>query len=269
MTEGRSPDYETVPYPRSRVLTVDFTRLGREMNLIHGLIEVNVTEPRRRLREHRERTGEAISFTAFVAHCVGAAVAENRMLHAYRGPGKRLFLFDEVDINILIEVELEGRSFPLAHVLRAVDRRTVRDLHDEIRRVQTNPHQSYSSRTARMARVYTGLPTAVRLALLRLYLRDPRRRRGLAGTVSITAVGMFGEGGGWGIPLPFYTLCITLGGIGRKPALAGDAIVPAEFLDITLTFDHDIVDGAPATRFADRLRSLLEAGSGLENLGII
>lgn len=266
MPKPKLPVYKTAPYPRSRTLTVDFTRLGREMNLIHGLIEVNVTEPRRRLRDHRERTGEAISFTAFIAHCVGEAVAENRTLHAYRGPGRRLFLFDDVDINIIVEVELEGRSFPLAHVLRATNRRTVRDLHDEVRRVQTDPHHSYSGRTARLARLYTALPTAARLALLRTYLRNPRRRQALAGTVSITAVGMFGEGGGWGIPLPFYTLCVTLGGIARRPALVGEGVAPAEYLDVTVTFDHDIVDGAPATRFADRLRGLIEAGAGLELL---
>jgi len=29
--------------------------------------------------------------------------------------------------------------------------------------------------------------------------------------------------------------------------------------------DHDIVDGAPATRFARRLKELIETGFGLEN----
>jgi pyruvate/2-oxoglutarate dehydrogenase complex dihydrolipoamide acyltransferase (E2) component len=31
-----------------------------------------------------------------------------------------------------------------------------------------------------------------------------------------------------------------------------------------LSFDHDIVDGAPAARFAQHLKELLESGYGLQ-----
>jgi hypothetical protein len=33
---------------------------------------------------------------------------------------------------------------------------------------------------------------------------------------------------------------------------------------MTLLFDHDIVDGAPAARFTQRLKELIESGYGLE-----
>lgn len=33
------------------------------------------------------------------------------------------------------------------------------------------------------------------------------------GTVSLTAVGLLGEGGGWGMPASTHTLLVTLGGI--------------------------------------------------------
>ena len=35
----------------------------------------------------------------------------------------------------------------------------------------------------------------------------------------------------------------------------------------TLSFDHDIVDGAPAARFVERLRGLIEGAFGLEGIG--
>ena len=37
-----------------------------------------------------------------------------------------------------------------------------------------------------------------------------------------------------------------------------------EILDVTLSFDHDIVDGAPAARFASDFRALLEAAAALD-----
>ncbi|HRO91391.1 MAG TPA: 2-oxo acid dehydrogenase subunit E2, partial [Promineifilum sp.] len=41
-------------------------------------------------------------------------------------------------------------------------------------------------------------------------------------------------------------------------------IEPREYLSVTLSFDHDIVDGAPAARFGGRLRGLIEGGDGLK-----
>jgi pyruvate/2-oxoglutarate dehydrogenase complex dihydrolipoamide acyltransferase (E2) component len=76
---------------------------------------------------------------------------------------------------------------------------------------------------------------------------------------------MFGTGGGWGITPTNYTLQLTVGGIARKPGLTeDDEIEPREYLHVTATFDHDVVDGAPAARFLERLRELVEGAHGLD-----
>lgn len=267
MTQDDPPGFQVFPYPRSRLLVVDAARAGSRKHLIHGLIEVDVTEPRQRLRAHRADTGESLSFTAFVLHCLGRAVEADRMVHAYRDWRGRLVVFDDVDVNTIIEVELEGRRFPMAHTVRAANRRSVRDLHTEIRHTQAGGDRTYSERTRSLMQWYVRTPAFLRDLVYRVVLRSPRRMKQIAGTVSLTAVGMFGDGGGWGIPLPISTLCLTLGGITTKPAVVGDQIIPREMLDITLTFDHDIVDGAPAARFANRLKHLIETADGLESLG--
>jgi pyruvate/2-oxoglutarate dehydrogenase complex dihydrolipoamide acyltransferase (E2) component len=37
-------------------------------------------------------------------------------------------------------------------------------------------------------------------------------------------------------------------------------------LYLTISFDHDIVDGAPAARYAQKLSQLIEGGYGLETV---
>jgi pyruvate/2-oxoglutarate dehydrogenase complex dihydrolipoamide acyltransferase (E2) component len=74
---------------------------------------------------------------------------------------------------------------------------------------------------------------------------------------------MFGEGGGWGIPLVSHTLSVTLGGIAEKPGVVEGRIEIREYLSLTVSFDHDIIDGAPAARFAERFKDLIESGYGL------
>jgi hypothetical protein len=42
-------------------------------------------------------------------------------------------------------------------------------------------------------------------------------------------------------------------------------IEPREILNLTVGFDHDVIDGAPAARFARRLVELIESGYGLDD----
>jgi len=48
-----------------------------------------------------------------------------------------------------------------------------------------------------------------------------------------------------------------------KPSVLANSgeIVPRVFLNLTIAFDHDIVDGAPAARFTSRFLNLVQDGS--------
>jgi pyruvate/2-oxoglutarate dehydrogenase complex dihydrolipoamide acyltransferase (E2) component len=69
---------------------------------------------------------------------------------------------------------------------------------------------------------------------------------------------MFGPAGGWGIPIAPPTLMITVGGIAMKPRYVDGNLEPRELLDLTISVDHAVVDGATAARFTRRLTDLLE-----------
>ncbi len=56
---------------------------------------------------------------------------------------------------------------------------------------------------------------------------------------------------------------VTVGGIGEKQAVVDGHSAVREYLSLTISVDHDIVDGAPAARFARRLTELIESGYGL------
>jgi pyruvate/2-oxoglutarate dehydrogenase complex dihydrolipoamide acyltransferase (E2) component len=86
------------------------------------------------------------------------------------------------------------------------------------------------------------------------------------GTIIVTAVGMFGNLYGWPIPTTAHPLGFGIGGIIKKPGVVNDKIEIREYLTITVLFNHDIVDGAPATRFISRLGKLLESGFSLDDL---
>jgi pyruvate/2-oxoglutarate dehydrogenase complex dihydrolipoamide acyltransferase (E2) component len=79
---------------------------------------------------------------------------------------------------------------------------------------------------------------------------------------------MFAKGAGWGIPIPAPVLMVTVGGIGEKSGVVDGQIALREYLSLTISFDHELVDGAPAARFTRRLQELIESGYGLDDLRV-
>lgn len=236
--------------------------MGRKKHTIHGLVEFDVTQPREYIRRHREQTGERLSFTAFLLACLGRAVDENRHMHAYRDWRNRIVLFEDVDVNTLFEVEIAGSTIIRPHILRGVNRKDVYTLHQEIRAFQQGHAESEE---AQLIEWFVRLPGVVRRRCLWLLFKRPHWIKELYGTVMVSSIGMFGDGSGWGIPVPNHTLQVTLGGIAKKPALVDGRLQEREFLSVTISIDHDLVDGAPAARFTRRLKELVERGDGLEN----
>ena len=255
--------HRVVPVPRIRQIYVDTLHLGHNKHTVHALLEADVTDARQVIAGHRERTGEQLSFTAFVLGCLGRAIDEDRAMHALRNWRNELVLFDEVDVTTMIEVTAGEERFPLPHVIRGVNKRPFRDIHDEIRGHQAararqpNPYQ-------RLTPLYGLIPGPLRRLVWRVFFRSPHLAKRYVGTTILTSVGMFGQGAGWGITMPLYTLGVTLGSIVERPALVDGRVETREYLCVTLGIDHDIVDGAPAARFAQRFAELLGSAYGLE-----
>lgn len=248
-------DYQVKPYPKIRRLMADGGRLGRQKHLVHGLFEMDVTQARRLIREERARRGEGLSFTAFVMACLGRALDRDKSMHAYRAWGERLVIFDDVDVNTMFEVEVDGQKIIRPHIIRAVNRKSMQDIHAEIRAFQA---EHADSPEGKWIGWFVLLPGFLRRFFLRLLFKNPHWWKAMNGTVALTSVGMFGQGGGWGIPVSNHTLQITLGGIAERPALVDGRVENRQMLCVTISFDHDLVDGAPAARFAQSLKELIE-----------
>ncbi len=256
-------DYQVVPYPKVRRWLAAAFRSVQHKPMIHGLLEVDVTRVRARLREHQANTGESLSFTAFLTACLAKAVDENKAVQAFRKGSKRLIVFDEVDVDIPIEHDVAGQKYIIPSIIRAANRKTLHEIHHEIRAAQVQDVEKVLKEGVLF------LPTLLFGPFLWVFSwigrRYPQVWKKSVGTVGITAVGMFGKGAGWGIPPAPPTLMMTVGGIGEKPGVVDGHIAIREYLSLTISFDHDIIDGAPAARFTERLKELIESGYGLDD----
>ncbi len=227
---------------------------------MHGLFDVDISTAKRRLGEH----DPPLSFTAFVIATLARAAALHPEVHAYRDWRGRLVQHRHVDVQTLVEVPTAGgEQFGLVHVVRDADIRSVADISDEIRVVSTDATSTRSGRLLQTLAPSLGRIPGLYRAMYAAMSRS-RRVHLASGTVQVTAVGMFADGAGYAIaPATLASLSLVVGGISRRPRAVGDHIEVRDVLDLTLTIDHNVVDGGPATRFAADLRRLLHTAAVL------
>ena len=256
--------YKIIKFPKVRHIYVELLRRGNLRNTIHAFIEIDVTIIRNYIQKVKEETSQSYSLTAYIAFCLGKALDKHKHIQAYRKGLSKLVIFDDVDIDIAIERKLKDTHAPIIPLtIRSANTKTFVEIHEEIRKAQKED----VSKSNRSLKLFLLFPRFLEEWFMKLfwrrYFNNPFLRNKTGGTVMITAVGMFGSGIGWGLPIANHTLGITIGGIGKKPGIVNDEILIREYMSVTLSFDHDIVDGAPAARFIEYFRELIEDGYGL------
>lgn len=224
---------------------------------MHGLVDLDVTEAHRLLAAHEP----PLSLTAFIIASVARAAAEHPEVHAYRNWRGQIVLHHQVDVTTIVEIPTPQGPFPLAHVVRDAGSRDVVDLTAELHRVKSDPTATGSGRwLARVAPVGARVPGLIP-AMYALMGRSVAARQ-RSGTVAVTAVGMFAGGAGFAIaPLTLMSLQVVVGGMSQRPRVVGSQVEIRDVLDLTVTIDHNVVDGAPAARFGAELRRLIEDAS--------
>jgi pyruvate/2-oxoglutarate dehydrogenase complex dihydrolipoamide acyltransferase (E2) component len=257
--------FDIHPFPSSRNVIVDSGYLASKRHIVNGFLELDVTDARRILKTTSGKDGRPLSFTAFVIASYAQAIHTHPEVQALRDLRGRQIVFHDVDVSTLVEPSPGAVAIP--HTIRSAQSRSVRDISDEIRSVQIDTHPW--GRLDWVVKIGARMPRFTRLLYMRILKLNPAWVKQVAGTTVVSSFGMFGKRSGWGIGfLSVYTLGMLVGGIAEKPMAHEGQIALRECLHVTLSFDHDIVDGAPATRFARTFAELVESAEALEALFI-
>jgi hypothetical protein len=195
MTRETLP-YHVVDLTPGRRLWLNILDLPRPTHSMYGLLEVDVTVARQCIAEHKARTGETLSFTGFLAYCLARAVDEDKTVQAYPRGHTQLVLFDDVNVGLMVERPIGETRALTGHVIRGANHKTYLEIHHEIRSAQSTPVPPSSEMPAwfRSAMLLPWLLSRLVKAVLGMATRrDPTIPVSMAGTVGITAVGMFAK----------------------------------------------------------------------------
>jgi pyruvate dehydrogenase E2 component (dihydrolipoamide acetyltransferase) len=191
----------------------------RMMQSLHGsaqltlTIEADVTAATD-LRAHMGRESE-FTYTDLMIHAVARALRRHPRLNSTIEEGV-IRLRDEVNIGMAVALD-EGLIVP---VIRNADRKTLREIATETRDLGKRAREG------------------------KLRLEDVE-----GGTFTITNLGTYGIDGFTPIINHGEAAILGLGRIIERPAIYRGEIARRSMMTLSLTFDHRIVDGAPAATF--------------------
>jgi hypothetical protein len=157
---------------------------------------------------------------------------------------------------MMVEREVEGHMMPVAHIIRKANRKGVEAINQELRSAKAG--KGSQGTLSEIERRFFALPTLLRRPLWWLLRRNPFLFKRLAGTVGITSMGMHNQGPAVVLPITPMTLTLSIGSIGTRLMFNQGQPVEREILWLNLGADHDLVDGAPLMRFAERFKVLLQ-----------
>lgn len=248
--------YTVKPLSFNRRAVIASATVTKDKNAIHCFTEVDITEPRNLIKKHFENTGERLSLTAYIVTCLSNVIKDYPQFNSFI-KRRKLILLDDITISVLIERDIAGENVPEPVGIKHAQNKSYLQIHKEIReskKQQSGKLGSLSGQT--WFKLIPGF-------LLRLFIRiaDKNIHMGIKyGKIAVTAVGMFSKEPFWFIPHGTATVLVTVGSINKKVVDIDNRFESREHLCLTISFDHDIVDGAPASRFMNHFIETIKSG---------
>jgi pyruvate/2-oxoglutarate dehydrogenase complex dihydrolipoamide acyltransferase (E2) component len=268
---NRIGTYHIRPFSQFRRNITLVVHEGWRKHTAHEILELDVTNGRDKIRSYKKQNGIPLSFTGWIIKCAAQALFEHKHLNAYRR-GKKIYYFDDVDVPIPIERIIEGEEIPMVYIIRKVTEKTLEEISIEIKnaisRTPKGRKQLLGKEFTFLERFALSSPMILKKLLVKIVRNRPLLKKKYMGTLGVTAVGMKGRVPGWIIPMGgTTTILIVVGGIMKKPRVLNDEIKIRDILHLTITIDHDLIDGGPLARFTDRFIELVEQGFSIPNVG--
>lgn len=253
--------------PQSRIATIDTFSIGLQKHHVTALLEFDVTDSRKKIYDLRKE-GVNISFNAWLIKVIGNTLMNNPEASGYIYNKKKLIIFNDINISIIVEKIVNGNKVPIPLVIEKVHEKSAPEITSEINSAKnqqlSNKDTVINSSPSFSERIYFYLPGWLRRTAWRVMLRYPEFVYKKMGNAVVTSVGMMGRINGWFLHRSIHPVSFGIGSVLKKPVVRNNEIKIREILNMTVLADHDVIDGAPMVRFLNELTRDIENGRFVE-----
>ena len=234
--------------PRSRIATFDIFSVGLSKHHVSALLEFDVTDSRKKLQELR-RSGIQVSFNAWLIKVISSVLMQHREAAAYLYRKRRLMIFDDINISILVEKNINGKKVPIPLLIEKTNEKSAVEIHSEIEAAKNQDLSGkdivLNQKPTLFENIYYSLPGFLRRTAWKIMLKNPKYAYKKMGNAVITSVGMMGKINGWFINKSVHPISFGVGSVLKKPVVIDKEVKVREVLNMTILCDHDVIDGAP------------------------
>jgi len=188
------------------------------------MLEVDMSEAVKLRQDFEKMKNVQLSYNAVFVKAVAMALREYPILNSTLEE-KQIKVLKNINVGVAVATE-RGLIVPVIH---DVDEKSLADLSSTIAQLVEKTRLDTLSRND-----VTG------------------------GTFTITNLGMFGVDAFIAIINPKQAAILAIGRIADKPKVVDGQIVIQPTVTLSLSFDHRIIDGAPAAQFLNRIKEILE-----------
>ncbi len=171
-----------------------------------------------------------VSYTAILVKVVAKALTEHPIINSTL-EGNQIQIFEDVNVGVAVATEY-GLVVPVIH---NADRKSLKETDAAIKELTEKARQGKLTREDLSG-----------------------------GTFTITNLGMYGVEFFTPIINPPEAAILGVGKMVEKPVVIGGKIETKPFMTLSLSYDHRIVDGAPAAEFLRKIKEKIEETLGFE-----
>jgi len=217
---------ETVPLTGIRRTTADRLTLSAR-TAPHSTIVMEVDM----INAARFRQETQFSYTEMLIKAVAKALLDHRLLNATL-EDNQIKVFEDVNVGVAVTTE-SGLVVP---VVRNADKKSLGEISSVLKELVEKARQGKLT-----------------------------REDVTAGTFTITNLGMYDVDVFFPIINPPETAILGVGRVVEKPVAVNGQLAIKPLMQLSLTYDHRIVDGAPAAKFLQTVKQVLETNSFKDN----
>jgi len=197
---------------------------------LSAMWEINAEELiklRQVLLEQEKAIGTRVTYTDILVFAIAKALKSNPIINSSLIEND-IHIWDNINVAVAVNVE-EGLIVP---VIKNADKKSIAEISKELRALVEKARKG------------------------KLLLEDMSD-----GTFTISNIGVFGSH--WQVNTPIInqpqSAILGTGAITERPVVRNGQIVIGQIMTASLTFDHRVIDGAPAAKFISDFSQLVES----------
>lgn len=257
-------NYKIQKFPDSRIASIDVCEIGKQKHHVTGLLKFDVTDSRKKIKNHNNSHNNKISFNAWLISVIARTIKKHEASSAYLIGKNRRIIFEDINVSFIVEKDLSGVKVPIPLIIEKANEESIEAVTAQILAAKNQEFTEndiiLQKKTRKFEKIYYSLPGFIRRYFWKFLLQNPKLAFKKMGNVGYTSIGTMGRVNGWFIPISIHPICFGVSSVIKKPCVIDDKIEIREILNMSILMDHDVIDGAPMVRLISDLTKNIEEG---------